>query len=305
MRILRINSGEDSPQLVPAWSFLSVPCSNSPIQISMICNVETSCSQWAVFFCILYIIYIYEYLNFRHKFCWGGWMVFQAMTNETGDGSEFWFANPTGVSKYTNVQISFPLWQRKFIKEFIIYKYHGSISIGQTKSKGYSTKNDINANYSYTNLSVWTLHAQCTLYTHWNLKCTDCINRKSKYTNVQINCSNVQMFGAGSPKAESKWSDWGEKAEYLVSAAYSPFTVSCWLQLSFNCWSPTWLRFDVWDCIDRLGLRVAEIRGAIWHQSPPFYWPLNICCLNQPTNYLTNYFTTISSLHSFLLVYWE
>ena len=83
----------------------------------------------------------------------------------------------------------------------------------------------------------------------------------------QINCWNVQMFGAGSPKAESNWSNGGRRENIWSRQHYSPFTVGSCLHFCFNCWSSTWLWFDVWDCIDRLGLRVADIRAAIWHQS--------------------------------------
>ena len=49
------------------------------------------------------------------------WCFTAPLTNGTGTVPNFG-ANPTGVSKYTNVQIYFPLSQRKFIQEFIINK---------------------------------------------------------------------------------------------------------------------------------------------------------------------------------------
>lgn len=131
-------------------------------------------------------------------------------------------------------------------------------------------------------------------------------SRKSKYTNVQINCWNVQMFGAGSPKAESKWSN-GGRMRYIWSRQRIHL-----LQLAFACSFASiaggGLPPGGWDLMSEIALtgwgwewQISEVPyGISLSRLVSFHWPTQYLLHIKPTGHVPDYFTTISCLHSFI-----
>ena len=147
--------------------------------------------------------------------------------------------------------------------DHLAYMYLDAVGASKTRSHEYPTKNYMTTNFVNPNLSISTLHTYSgTLNVHI-VEAKGGSVQIYKGSNKLLKCSNV-WSGKSKIWKQLVSSGW-EKAEYLVKATSIHLlqleTGTAALRQSFlgyntcfNCWSASWLRFDVWDCIDGLEL---------------------------------------------------